>query len=315
MHTRLSLFRHLLLGCVVLLSALMFCSCAALSVTHRKAVAAFVGKTDTLALSPSVVVSELAQIRRLRGVIYSSTLSSHELRMEELELLINDETESATLGRAADLSAKLLRTYAGALGYLAHTNRYEGFGVVSRSIGRKMDSFATDYNALEWGRPLPAGYGVLAGKLIGAARMRWLRFRQARALRAVVSHGDTLVSIMTANLITSLNSKEFTEMIEFEESALRTAYLTRMRFNTLHNGPLLTPVDDLAYLSLRDSLERVKMLRRRTVSALRSLRNAHGKLVVALQKPRKFMEVWAEAEATYRESLDLYDDILTLTPF
>ncbi len=315
MHTRLSLLRHLLLGCVVLLSGLMLSSCAALSETHRKAVGAFVGRADTLALSPSVVVSELAQIRRHRGVIYSSTLSSHELRMEELELLINDQTESETLGRAADLSARLLRTYAGALNYLAHTNRYEPFGVVSRSIGRKMDGFAADYNALEWGRPLPAGYGVLAGKLIGAARMRWLRFRQARALRAVVEHGDTLVSLMTANLITSLNSKEFTEMIDYEESALRTAYLTRLRFNTLHNGPLLTPADDLDYLSLRDSLERVKALRRRTVSALRSLRNAHGKLVVALQKPRKFMEVWAEAEATYLEGLDMYDDFITLSPW
>ena len=123
------LLRQLLLGCVVLLSGLMLSSCAALSVTHRKAVAAFVGRADTLALSPSVVVSELAQIRRHRGAIYSSTLSSHELRMEELELLINDETESASLGMAADLSAKLLRTYAGALSYLAHTNRYEKFEI------------------------------------------------------------------------------------------------------------------------------------------------------------------------------------------
>lgn len=301
---------------LVLFSSLILCSgCAALSESHRVVVGAFSTRVDSLALSPSALTAELAELRRQRGVLYTATLTDPQLRLAELEAMLQDESELATLKRASDLSAQLMQSYAGALKYLVHPNRYAPFGVVSRSLGRKIDGFVADYNALEWGNPLPVGYGLLAGRLVGAARMRWLRFRQAKALRELVLQGDTLVALITDNLMSSLNSKSFTDMITYEETALQTAYLTRLRFVDLHRLPALTPADDRDYLAWRDSVDALKAHRRRTVSALRSFRNAHARLAMALQKPRKFMELFEESVQFSEEGTDWFTDFLTLSPW
>ncbi len=306
---------HLLFAILLISAPLLFSGCAALSDTHRNVVGAFAARVDSLAMSPSALTAELARLRMARGAIYSATLSDPQLRIDELDALLSDASAQAVPAKAADLSAQLLRSYAGALGYLVHTNRYQPFGVVSRSLGRKIDGFVADYNALEWGDPLPVGYGLLAGRLVGAARMRWLRFRQAKALRELVLQADTLVALITDNMIGSLNSKSFTDMLSYEEEALRTAYLTRLRFARMHALSPLTPADDLDYLALQRALEDAKALRRRTVSALRSFRNAHARLAVALQKPRNFMTLFEEAELAAEEGTDWFTDFTSLSPW
>ena len=287
-------------------------SCSSLSSVQRNAIGSFASRVDSLAAAPSVIISALSQFRLERGVYYTSTLNNPETRITELDGIFQADKTYRTLENQIDITSQVVGIYARALGYLAHKNRYEQFGVTSRSLGKKIDTLLEEYNSFGITPALPLGYGGFSGEVIGELRMQLLKYKQKRVVKNYVHKADTLVGVITTSLISLFNSKEFNDMLDYEETALRTAYLSRLRYAG-NMSVVLTPADDMKYLELSRTLYDIRTLRRKTVSAVRSMGTAHKGLVKTLDKPRSLKETWTEAEAFVEEINNLYDSYNKLT--
>ena len=286
-------------------------SCSSLSSVQRNAISSFASKVDSLAAAPSVILSALSKFRLERGVYYTSTLNNPETRIAELDGIFQADKTYRAIENQIDITSQVVGIYARALGYLAHENRYGQFGVTSRSLGKKMDTLLKEYNSFGITPALPLGYGSLSGEIIGELRMNFLKHKQKRAVKNYVHKADTLVSVITSSLISQLNSKEFNDMLDYEETALRTAYLSRVRYAG-NMSVVLTPGDDKKYLELCNTLYDIRTLRRKTVSAVRSMETAHKSMVKVLNKSRSLKEAWDEAEAFSEEADSMYSTYLKL---
>ena len=121
---------------------------------------------------------------------------------------------------------------------------------------------------------------------MGYLSERYMRVRQAKAVRTFMSQGDTLVSACVDGIIELLKKGDLIELIENEGTGLKNnyaAYLHRLELGGF-------PPDfeaDRKYIELIKQVELAKYTRGRCVTALQSLKRAHAKLVAELQKRQK----------------------------
>jgi hypothetical protein len=120
---------------------------------------------------------------------------------------------------------------------------------------------------------------------------------------------DTLIAVMTGNLLEFLESANLNALIIGEEKSLRQNYLSYlMQIPSLSttSGRLDTVVtlsmakapvqSDKEYLALKKNIVEVKKLRRQTVEATRALRKAHKKLLVILKEKRRLEKLVNEVQ-------------------
>jgi hypothetical protein len=271
-----------LLICAV---SMMLCSCATLSKTQIESVNQFAQYSGNFSAFPGKIMTELAEIRTIRGVWFANSLSDPRLHIDVLDSVHFNRTHAYRVSEKADITFKVIDKYARSLALLSGdryenklTKQTEGFGV-------SLDTLIKRYNRIDKLAGLPEGIGAAAGKLVVMGGRQYIRSKQAREIKRVVPRADTLVSVMTGNLLQFLRSENIDELIREEEFGINQNYLSYIRQS---NGTSIE--NDFKYLELKSRIDGVKELRSKTISAVKSMRKAHGELRDDIQRKKDLLE-------------------------
>jgi len=281
------MYLWLLLACVLLNTS----SCATLTKDQRNSLSQWATACSEFSDCPSRLYQAIAELRKDRGTLYAASLTDPEIRLGELNALHEGWKRDLRASGQLDIAAEAMCSYARALEQLSHPNRWTEFGVRARSLGRRLDSLSALYNHWNPGNTIPSGYGNLAGKSSAAIGSFWIRHRQAQWVRKYISAADTLIGSISNEVIRILNSGETRDLLENEAEGLRLSYRSLLQQNP--PGPEL----DRHYLELLHKADQLSSLRTRTVTAARTLRNAHARLATAIfrqSSAREYLELWEE---------------------
>jgi len=272
----------LLIFCAV---SLLAGACATLSKTQIESVNQFAKCSNDFSAFPSGIMTELANIRTIRGVWYANSLTIPKNHIDILDSVYFNSTHAYKLSEKSDITFRVIDKYAKSLALLS-SDRYENeFVKQTEGFGVSLDTLIKRYNRIDNSRALPVGIGAAAGKLVIMGGRQYIRSKQAREIKKFVPQADTLVAIMTSNLLQFLKSENIDELIMAEEFGINQNYLSYIRQS---HGT--SPQDDFQYLGLKTRLDGVKQLRDKTITATKSMRKAHGELLESIQKKRNLVE-------------------------
>ena len=268
-------------------------SCSVLSNSQLKMVQELSVKADSIAITPSVVLTSLAEIRRDRAIFYAASLKSPPVVLKELNSSADFYLKDLIITRRADIASDLLRSYLRALKMLSSTARWSQIGVEFRSIGRGIDLSITNYNSLNWSDDIKVGGGKASGKIVGYFGESYMKMRQKKLLKEFLPVGDSLLSTSCDALIEILKSDQFKLLLSNEKSALEQDYTAYL--NGIRATPAKFDLDPYReYMRLYLQLENSEKLLKRAITALRSLKRGHNKLVKEMATKKEFTVIFDE---------------------
>ena len=262
---------------------LIFCSsCAVLTDSQLKMVENLAWKADTVVSSPVYIFKSLSHIRLERGLYYAASLNSADARYNEINAMAEAVVSDKSTIRKAGIYIDVINSYVRAVGSLSNDERWRGVGREFRGIGSKVDSLIMFYNKLNVKDEIPVGFSKLAGKTLGVLSEKIMKGERAAFLKDFIIEGDTLISVCVDSLCGILKGDKMNSLIENECEGLQNNY--KIYLSVMETRGLYPEMEaDRHYIELYEEAAGIKQIRNKCVSALRSFKNAHGKLARALE--------------------------------
>ena len=259
-------------------------SCAVLTKSQLKMVTNLTVASDTVAAAPTIIFDELATVRLERGLLYSASLTSATAREKEINALATASIDDEQLAIRTGAYVNVLNSYLRALRSISADARWKASGTEWRGIGRNIDSLILRLNQTDLiDFEITVGWAKLSGQYMGYISENYSRSRQAKTVRDFVKEGDTLVISCVDGLIELLRKGELEDLIQNENEGLRNNYEAYL-FRLESSGAIPDISIDRSYIDLVKRIEKAKKTRSRCITALQSLKRAHGKLVTGLGK-------------------------------
>lgn len=263
---------------VLAVIAVLCAGCSPLTKVQMAAAGELVLRTDTISRSPQILLGELAQIRRERGLFYAASLTVPESKIAELNAVAAGIKKDRAAINKSGLYVEVLNGYLRALKSLSADKRHTQAAVEMRGIGRNIDNILRDYNKLDTGYDdIPVGYATLVSAVLGKMSEYVMMTVQGKALKMTVLAADSLIGVTCDSLIGILKSPQMNALIENEKLALKDNYaaFSAVRCNVVDEMFLDA---DRRYVEMLVKADALGVIRNNCVSALRSLKNAHHKL-------------------------------------
>lgn len=263
-----------------LLALVAATGCSPLSKAQMEAVQELTFRSDTVSRSPAVLFREMSEVRLSRGLFYAASLSSGQMRFEEVTAVAEASMDDESVVRKSEGYVDVLNSYVRALRSVSSQQRWKGIGTELRGVGARVDSVLYRYNRLDTGYDdIPVGYAKMAGKVFAYIAEEVMKVSQAAAVRNIVIEADTVVSATCDSLMNILRCEEMDDLIRHEEESVRDNYSAYLRAMEIAGAAV--PVEsDIRYVELLRQAEELSKIRNSCVSALRSLKNAHSKLAM-----------------------------------
>jgi hypothetical protein len=287
-------------GIYIIAASLMFVSCASLTKTQIKTVNHFANTTNDFSAFPGKIMTELSEIRMKRGVYFANSLSDPKLHIDILDSVHYNRNHAYKVSEKVDITFKIIDKYARSLALLSSDSYENELKGNAADFGTGIDSLITLYNTIDETKKLPVGIGAMVSKLVIMGGQQYIRSKQAREIKSFVTRADTLISVMTANLLVFLTSENINDLIIAEENGINENYLSYIRHISKTSLE-----DDHSYLELKNSIDGVKKLREETISATKSLRASHKKLLNIISEKKGFKESFKELQILFEQIKDL----------
>ena len=269
--------------------------CASLSTSQIESINQFGYTTSEFSAYPGKIMTELADIRVKRGLYYASTLTDPRMHIAELDSIFSQKEFDYRVSQKADIAFRVIDKYAQAL-ILLSADETENLQLLSGNMGVGIDSLITLYNSVDYTDRLPTGIGNALNQLIVTGGSRYIKNRQAKEIKKFVTEADTLVAVMTNNLLEYLQSSTIQELIDHEQRMISHDYLT---FLQQTNDNTFESQKD--YLELKNSISKTKTLKEQTIKATRDLREAHRKLLQVIKERQKLKHVIKELQVFHQQ--------------
>lgn len=288
-------------------------ACATLSREQIKSVQKFSNACDSFNRYPSLLFTEIAQIRLERGFFYAASLNDPANKIAELNSISKAFDTDMKLATKYDASLKILKSYSGALKVLTANGRWESRGVEFRSLGRAIDSLVIETNKLKiFQEALPVGIAKSAAKIVAYGAEALLKNKQQRLTRAFVSEADTLVQALVLALVQSIRDPQVAMLIENEKTGLPQNYKSFLMSNAtsevispnntsslaVENMDIAIPFNsidyDRKYLQLKERTDKLIHSRGQITSAANRLGTAHKELSKSMFNKKKVGEVFEQ---------------------
>lgn len=304
----------------ILAISLLMGSCASLTKTQIHSVNQFAQTTREFSAFPGKIMTELADIRVKRSIYYVNSFSDPKLHIEELDSIYSQKIFDYRLSQKVDITFKIIDRYAQSLFLLSSDKYLKEIDKQGKDLGIDIDSLITLNNSIEGATRIPSGIGAAVSKLIVLGGKQYIKVKQAKEIKKYVSQADTLISVMSANLLEHLQSKNIDELIKNEERAIKRSYLsylqqinTETRTWTIGKTDTLVSIsgtkstidNDRDYLDLKNRIDGVKQLRQKTIKATIDLRKAHKKLLREIQEKKDLKQSIKELKELHEEINDL----------
>jgi hypothetical protein len=205
--------------------------------------------------------------------------------------LYSNKIHAYSISKKIDVTFLVLDKYAQSLALLSADKYQQELTSSSRSIGIGLDSLVGKYNRIDPTSKLPCNIGSSIGCLIAMGGKQYIRTKQAKEIRSFVSRADTIVGVMTNNLVKFLESENIDQLIEAEEWGIHQNYLSFLRQKS---KPTLE--DEYVYLDLKERMDKIRALREQTISATKQIRIAHRKLLTSISRRMNLTDINVEIQ-------------------
>lgn len=285
---------------LILTASFALVGCASLTKTQVEAVNQFAQTSKDFSLFPGKIMTELAEIRTKRGTYYANSLGVPELHIGVLDSVYFNKNHAFKVSSKVDITFKIIDKYAQSLILLSSDKYEKDLEKQAKNFGVGIDSLVKIYNNMDNSKNLPTGIGSSVSKLIIMGGKQYIRCKQAKEIQKFVPQADTLISVMTTNLLEFLQSKNINTLIMIEENGIKQNYLSFLR-----QTPKATIENENAYLELKNSIDGVKKLQEQTIKATKDLRAAHKKLLLEIKKRKDLKELVKEIQVLYEQIKEL----------
>lgn len=284
--------------------SLMLGSCASLTKTQVGAVNQFAQTTKDFSDFPSKIMKELADIRAKRGLYYANSLSDAKLHIAELDSTFSQRNFDYSVSSKVDVTFKIIDKYSQSLLLLSSDKYVNDIEKQAKNFGVDIDSLIKLNNSIDSTKKLPSGIGGAVSQLIVLGGKQFVKYKQAKEIKKFVGLADTLISVMTSNLLDYLKSKNINELIKGEEREITRNYLSYLQQN-----PKSSIENDREYLELKNSIDCLKKLQLKTIDATKNIRVAHKKLLKEISEKKDLKQTIKELQDLYEEIKDLKETI------
>ena len=233
-------------------------------------------------------------------MFFANSLTVPELHIGVLDSVYSNGIHAYKVSVQVDISFKIIDKYAQSLALLSSDKYEKDLEVQSKNFGIGIDSLIKVYNTIDRGSNLPAGVGSSVSKLIIMGGQQYIRVKQAEEIKRFIPQADTVISVMTANLLSFLQSKNINTLIKNEETGIHENYLSFLR-----QSQNITIENENIYLSLKQRIDGVKKLQDQTIHATKDLRAAHKKLFEEIKKRSDLKELVKELQVFHEQIKDL----------
>jgi hypothetical protein len=278
--------------------------CASLTKTQVEAVNQFAQTTKDFSDFPSKIMNELAEIRVKRGVYFANSLSTPTLHLADLDSTFSQRNFDYSVSSKVDVTFKIIDKYSQSLLLLSSDKYVSDLEKQAKNFGVGIDSLIKLNNSIADAKKLPSGIGGAVGQLVTLGGKQYVKNKQAKEIKKFVGLADTLISVMSSNLLEYLTSTRIHELIEGEERGISSNYLSYLRQTQKSSIE-----NDKEYLELKSSIDGVKKLQQKTIEATKNLRAAHKKLLKEITEKKKLKQTIEELQVLYEEINDLKETV------
>lgn len=306
----------------LLVVVLSISACATLSKEQIKSVEKFSNACDSFNRYPSLLFTEIAQIRFERGLFYAASLNDPANKIAELNSISKAFDTDMKLATKYDASLKILKSYSHALKVLTADGRWKSRGVEFRSLGRALDSLIIETNKLNiFQETLPVGIAKSAAKIVAYGAETLVKNKQQKLTRSFVSQADTLVQALVEGLVQTLRDPNVSTLIENEKTGLPQNYKSFLMSNSTtfsHSNNIVSPTTenrsvtlpfnsldyDRKYLQLKERCDKLTYSRGYITSAANRLAKTHKELAQSMHNKKRVVEVFEQLSKLI-EDLDM----------
>ncbi|MVN22913.1 hypothetical protein [Mucilaginibacter arboris] len=278
-------------------------SCSVLSDSQLKNINVYATAAKAYSDYPGEVIRHYALLNQDNRILKASSLKDLPLVLSALNSATENYQFRINQADQFDLSLKLFQQYVSLMATLSAEDYVNDLTSSSKALGESSTDLVKQYNA-KASKKLPDEIGEKLSSAVFIVGKRWVKNRQAKALKEFIPAGNVLVATMVDNLVAGLEGKDagsFKDLISLSRSDFKDKYeiIVLSEKNGINYPNLKVYYETL---NRYDSLE---VLRAQCVLSANKVKSCHEKLTQDIQNKKKLKTI-------FTESSDLIADIRKL---
>lgn len=274
---------------LILIALITVSGCATMNKAQLKRVNALAFCSDSISVTPVAIFNNLSEVHQERSLIYAASLTDTESRINELNSIVSFYQKEESISKKAEIYTQVLNSYIRALKSLSSETRWKQSGTELRALGRNADSLLVAYNTLDLSEEIEFALSKQIGKTGGYISESYYKMRQYKAVKEVLTKGDTIVSACCDALVKLLKEKELKQLIDNEEKGLESDYRSYLNAMQLRNA-IPNILYDHIYIENQRKIADTKEIKTRCINALNTFKRSHHKLLQEMDNPGTYNE-------------------------
>lgn len=265
----------------VLILSVLLQGCATLSPSKKMAVKEFSMTTKDLPVYGEKFSQGISDVRLKRSVYFANTLITPEIHINELDRIHAQENIDVKNKKLFNASFRVLGSYANLLMIISSNNYVNDYDSNVKQLSDDIQYFTSLTNNFENSSKIiriSEKIGLLIGKY-------YISYNQNKELTNIINTSDTLITILSNNMIEYLESESLKTIIENENNMVKRNYLSY-----LQQKPTASTINDFEYIQLKRNLDNINILRSSLITGMVNLKDAHNVLVKQMNSKNSNMD-------------------------
>lgn len=253
-------------------------SCNTLSHTKKTYVHQFATSTKDLPKYSLKFNQTLSNVRKSRGVYFANTLSTPSLHLTELDSIYAQQKLDERKTILFQNSFEILNTYSKILLALSSDVYVDDLYNNIKELEYDLESLINLNNKLT-SFNTPTGFVNIGAKIGVVSGRIYINQKQSKEIKILLNSSDTLITNVSNNIISYLDSKNLNTIIDNEDKMLSINYLSYIQQSNRTNIS-----NDLEYIQLKSNIDNIKQLRKTLIICMTNLKESHKVMVEEINK-------------------------------
>lgn len=268
---------------LMLLSVLLQ-SCNTLTHSEKTHVRQFAASTKNIPQYAFKFHQSLSNVRKSRGVYFANTLSTPSLHLNELDSIYAQHKLDERKTILFLNSFEILSTYSKILLTLSSDVYVDDLYNNVKELEYNLESLIKLNNTLT-SFDTPTGFINIGAKIGIISGRIYLNQKQSKEIKILLNSSDTLITNVSNNIISYLDSKNLNDIINNEDKMLSINYLSYIQQTNRTNI-----TNDLEYIQLKSNVDNIKQLRKKLIICMVNLKDSHKIIVEELNKKNSIID-------------------------
>ncbi len=290
---------------IVFFLLLVLTGCSVLSDSQLKNINVYATAAKSYSVYPGDVIRGYASLNQNNRILKSSGFKDVAAVDAGLNSASGNYNLRINLANQFDLSLQLFQQYTVLLSKLSSGDYVDDLSSNSKLLGENSTNLVTKYND-KASKKLPDEVGQKLSDAVFIVGKRWVKSRQAKALKEFIPAGNILVGTMVDNIVAGLEGNgqgatSLKDLISLDKSDFKDKY-TIIVFGKPEGINYPNVKTYYETLNRYDSLETMRV---QCVLAAKKIKAGHDKLTQSIQSKKELKEIFSE-------SIDLIADVQKL---